>query len=189
MQPGSTATTTASPTGLPGKKRSPSSSSSDRTSPIASTSQWISPSCPASVIRRSKKLCPPPATPNRLGSCVMMMVSPAPALKPTRMLSLIRRTSMLSRKSQAIRQSSRHGKGRQARDLRIADRIARGQRADRARDHQRDRRGRADRKLTRGAEQRVADAAEHDSHRCRPAAAGRQAPHRPATPGSRRRQA
>ena len=36
----------------------------------------------------------------------MMMVRPAPALKPTRMLSLIRRTSMLSRKIQAIRQST-----------------------------------------------------------------------------------
>ena len=34
----------------------------------------------------------------------MMMVKPAPALKPTRMLSLIRRTSMLSRKIHAIRQ-------------------------------------------------------------------------------------
>ena len=55
---------------------------------------------------RSKKLWPPPATPNRLGSCVMMMVSPAPALKPTRMLSLMRRTSMLSRNIQAIRQST-----------------------------------------------------------------------------------
>jgi hypothetical protein len=34
------------------------------------------------------------------------MVKPAPALKPTRMLSLISRTSMLSRSSQATRQNS-----------------------------------------------------------------------------------
>lgn len=74
------------------------------TSPKASTIQWTPPSCPTSVMRRSKKFRPPPATPNRLGSCVMMMVSPAPALKPTRMLSLIRRTSMLSRNIHAIRQ-------------------------------------------------------------------------------------
>ena len=45
-----------------------------------------------------------PVTPNRLGNWLMMIVSPAPALKPTRMLSLIRRTRMLSLKSQAIRQ-------------------------------------------------------------------------------------
>ncbi len=36
----------------------------------------------------------------------MAMVSPAPALKPTRMLSLISFTSTLSRNSQAIRQSA-----------------------------------------------------------------------------------
>jgi hypothetical protein len=54
---------------------------------------------------RSKKLCPPPGTPSRLGIWVIAIVKPAPALNPTRMLSLMRRTSMLSRRSHAIRQS------------------------------------------------------------------------------------
>ena len=60
----------------------------------------------ASSTTRSKKLCPPPATPNRLGSWVMAMVRPAPILKPTRMLSLISLTSALSRSSQDNRQSA-----------------------------------------------------------------------------------
>ena len=55
----------------------------------------------------------------------------------------------------------RHGKGRHAGNLRVSDRIACRQRPDRARDHQRDRRGRTNRKLTRRAQQRVADAAQH----------------------------
>ena len=42
--------------------------------------------------------------PDQLGNWVIAMVKPAPALKPTRMLSLIRFTSALSRSSQAIRQ-------------------------------------------------------------------------------------
>ena len=91
----------------------------------------------------------------------MMMVSPAPALKPTRMLSLIRRTSMLSLNSHAIRQSSATAKAARLAICGVSRRIAAGQRADRRRNHQRDRRGRADRKLARRAEQRVADAAEH----------------------------
>ncbi|MGX1141530.1 hypothetical protein AB7M11_005766 [Bradyrhizobium ottawaense] len=55
---------------------------------------------------RSKKLWPPPATPSRLGSWLMMMVSPAPALKPTRMLSLTRRTSTLSLNNHAMKHST-----------------------------------------------------------------------------------
>ena len=69
--------------------------------PMRKTRNWIWPSWPASTQARSKKLWPPPATPNRLGSWVMAMVRPAPALKPTRMLSLISFTSALSRSSQA----------------------------------------------------------------------------------------
>ena len=63
-------------------------------------------SCPASIARRSITYCPPPATPNRAGSCVTAMVMPAPALKPTRMLSLISFTSTLSRSAQAMMQST-----------------------------------------------------------------------------------
>ena len=56
---------------------------------------------------------------------------------------------------------SRDGKGSNTRNLGIADRIARREGSDRSRGHQRDRRGRADRKLARRAEQRIADAAQH----------------------------
>src|SRR3954447_400014 len=59
-----------------------------------------------SLIARSQKLWPPPATPNRLGNWLIMMVSPAPALKPTRILSLTRRTRTLSLNNHAIRHSS-----------------------------------------------------------------------------------
>ena len=74
--------------------------------PTTRTRYCIWPSCPASVNARSKKLWPPPFTPNRLGSCVMAIVRPAPALNPTRTLSLISFTSTLSRNSQAIRLSA-----------------------------------------------------------------------------------
>ncbi len=53
---------------------------------------------------RSKKFSPPPLTPNSLGSWVMAMVSAAPALKPSRMVSLMKFTSELSRRSHATRQ-------------------------------------------------------------------------------------
>ena len=55
----------------------------------------------------------------------------------------------------------RHGAGRKACDLRISHRIPAGQRPDSARNHQRDRGGRADRKLARRPKQRIADAAKH----------------------------
>ena len=121
----------------------------------------MSPSWPPSRITRSKKLWPPPATPNRLGNWLMMMVSPAPALKPTRMLSLTRRTRTLSLNSQAIRQSTATAKAARLAICAYRTASPAGERADGAGDHQRDRRGRADRKLARRAEQRIADAAEH----------------------------
>ena len=52
------------------------------------------------------KSSPPPGTPNRLGNCVMAMVSPAPKRKPTSTLSLISFTSTLSRAAQATRQTA-----------------------------------------------------------------------------------
>src|SRR5262245_45964025 len=70
--------------------------------PSANTRELISPSWPANSAVRSKKLCPPPVTPSRLGIWVIAIVNPAPALNPTRMLSLMSRTSMLSRSSHAI---------------------------------------------------------------------------------------
>jgi hypothetical protein len=97
--------TTASATGFPGSQRSPSRSSPIAMTPIARTTKFTWPSWPANSTTRSKKLCPPPATPKRLGSWVIMMVRPAPALNPTRMLSLISLTSALSRSAQASRQS------------------------------------------------------------------------------------
>ena len=91
----------------------------------------------------------------------MMMVSPAPALKPTRMLSLTRRTRMLSLNSHAIRHSTATAQA--ARLAICAYRTASppASAPTRAGNHQRDRRGRADRKLARRAEQRIADAAKH----------------------------
>ena len=65
----------------------------------------MSPNWPANRMARSKKLWPPPAVPNKLGSWVIMMVNPAPALNPTRMLSLISLTRALKRSAQANRQS------------------------------------------------------------------------------------
>ena len=84
-----------------------------------------------------------------------------------------------------------HGNGqrRQARDLRIADRVAAGERADRAR--------RSSARSPRSVRPRAAATSRAARSRCRraysrrrrPAAATRQARHRPATPGSRRRRA
>ena len=53
------------------------------------------------MTRRSKKSSPPPLTPNSLGSWVMAIVSAAPALKPSRMVSLMKFTSELRRSSHA----------------------------------------------------------------------------------------
>ena len=50
---------------------------------------------------RSKKCSPPPFTPNSLGSCVIAMVNAAPALKPSRIVSLMKLTSELSRSAHA----------------------------------------------------------------------------------------
>ena len=61
---------------------------------------------PGKRTARPKKLCPPPAVPIRLGSWVMAIVSPAPALKPTKMLSLISLTSSLRRNAQAAKHNA-----------------------------------------------------------------------------------
>ena len=53
----------------------------------------VSGSCDASVHTRSKKSSPPPFTPKSLGSCVIAMVSAAPALNPSRIVSLMKFTS------------------------------------------------------------------------------------------------
>ena len=97
--------TTPSATGFPGISRSPNTIRPIATTPTATTMDWVWPSWPSKSQVLSKKLCPPPATPNRLGNCVIAIVRPAPALKPTRMLSLINSTSTLSRNNQANRQS------------------------------------------------------------------------------------
>ena len=60
--------TTTSATGLPGSHRSPSKISAIAINPIATTTRFVWPSWPPNSTTRSKKLCPPPATPNRLGS-------------------------------------------------------------------------------------------------------------------------
>ncbi len=53
----------------------------------------MSPSCVASIHPRSKKFSPPPGTPKSFGSCVIAMVSAAPALNPSRIVSLMKSTS------------------------------------------------------------------------------------------------
>lgn len=98
--------TTISATGRPGSRRPPPVSAAIATTPTASTRAFAWPIWPANTTARSKKLWPPPDRPNRLGSWVMAIVSPAPTLKPTRMLSLISFTRALSRSTQETRQSA-----------------------------------------------------------------------------------
>ena len=59
--------------------------------------------CPINHIL-SKKLLPPPSIAKNLGSCVDMIDSAAPALKPSNILSLIKFTNELSRNRKAIKQ-------------------------------------------------------------------------------------
>ena len=97
----------------------------------------------------------------------MAMVRPAPALKPTRMLSLISFTSALRRNSQAKRQSTATVKRCEAGDLRVALRVTVRHRSHGTGDHERNGGSRPDRELARGAEQGVAQAAEQiaiDAH-------------------------
>ena len=54
-----------------------------------------------SVYALSKKLCPPPLTPNSLGNWVRAIVSAAPALKPSSMVSLMKLTNELNLNSHA----------------------------------------------------------------------------------------
>ena len=97
----------------------------------------------------------------------MAMVRPAPALNPTRMLSLISFTSALSRNSQAKRQSTATVKSSEARDLRVALRVTVRHRSHGSSDHQRNGGSRPDREMAREAEQGVAQAAKQiavDAH-------------------------
>ncbi|MNK96052.1 hypothetical protein D3C87_1163150 [compost metagenome] len=93
--------TTASATGLPGRNRSPSSSTTMTAAPNASTVMLVCGSWVARISTRSKKNSPPPLTPNSFGSWVRAMVRAAPALKPNRMVSLMKLTSELSLNSHA----------------------------------------------------------------------------------------
>ena len=69
--------------------------------PKARITGFASGSWPPRTQTRSKKLSPPPGTPNSLGSCVIAMVRAAPALKPSRIVSLMKFTSEESLRSQA----------------------------------------------------------------------------------------
>ena len=95
--------TTPRATGFPGRNRSPSSSTTMAATPKPSTARFVEGSWPHSTASRSKNPSPPPFTPKSLGSCVVAMVSAAPALKPRRMVSLMKFTSELSRKTHASR--------------------------------------------------------------------------------------
>ena len=103
--------------------------------PMTSTRKFLGQVGLPHTTARSKKLCPPPAMPNRLGSCVMMIVNPAPALKPTKMLSLMSLTSRLSRSNQAMRQSMATVKPAGLGDLGISLRVPLGHRPHSAGNH------------------------------------------------------
>ena len=72
-------------------------------SPNASTIGLVSGIWVPSIHTRSKNESPPPGTPKSLGNCVMAMVSAAPALKPSRIVSLMKLTSDDSRSAQAMK--------------------------------------------------------------------------------------
>ena len=63
--------TTARATGRPGRRRPPRMSARIAATPIANTIGFVPPIWLTNTTSRSKKLLPPPASPNRLGSCVM----------------------------------------------------------------------------------------------------------------------
>jgi hypothetical protein len=65
-------------------------------SPNPSTKTFVSPNCVPSIHRRSKKYSPPPPTPKSFGSCVAAMLNAAPALNPSRIVSLMKLISTLS---------------------------------------------------------------------------------------------
>ena len=52
---------------------------------------------------RSKKCSPPPSTPNSLGSWVMAIVNAAPALNPSRIVSLMKADERAQSQRHAIR--------------------------------------------------------------------------------------
>ena len=121
----------------------------------------------------------------------MMIVNPAPALKPTKMLSLTSRTygSMSRRSNHAMRQSTGHGEACPVwRSGRNAEHLL-GHRAHSAGNHERDGRCRTNRQAA--ATSRIAHSRTRraDSRRCQPGAASPPVRHRPGTRELRRRRA
>ena len=84
------------------------------------------------------------------------MVRPAPALNPTRMLSLISLTSALKLQQPGDQAKQCDGEGGEAGDLGIALRVALSHGPHRSGNHQRNGGSRPDCELTRGSEQGVA---------------------------------
>ena len=109
---------------------------------------------------RSIKLCPPPGMPSRWGICVTAMLRPAPALNPSRIVSLIKSISELSRNSHA--RVNRAAATNAARVASCAKRTGSPNAGggDGSPDHQRDGGSRPNRKMAGGAKQRVAYSAE-----------------------------
>ncbi len=99
---------------------------------------------------RSIKLCPPPGMPRRAGICVAAMLRPAPALKPSRTVSLMKLIKVLSRNSHATMHIAA-AKCRKSRNLSIAHRITHGQGRGGNPDHKRDRGSRPNRQVAGGA--------------------------------------
>ena len=152
--------TTPSATGFPGSHRSPNAMRPMAMTPTRRTRYCDWPSWPTSRKTRSKNSCPPPFTPSRLGICVIAMVRPAPALKPTRMLSLINFTSTLRRNSHANRLSAGHREGRETGNLGVALPVPLCHCPHGSGHHQRDGGSRPDRKLARGSKQGITHSAQ-----------------------------
>ena len=152
--------TTARPTGRPGSNARPAGGPGSR--------QPRSPRTISCDIAELARRAGPPGRrncgrhrPRRTGSeLLMMIVSPAPALKPTRMLSLIRLHENAELEKPGNQAKQCHRECGKARDLRVSHRVSCRQRSDGAGHHQRDRRGGTDRQLARRSEQRIAEAAE-----------------------------
>jgi hypothetical protein len=64
----------------------------------------VAPSWLNKIQTRSKKCSPPPLTPRSFGNCVIAIVNAAPALKPTKTVSLMKLTSEDRLRAQAITQ-------------------------------------------------------------------------------------
>lgn len=94
-------TTTNNAIGRPGRNLSPNHNKRRLAKPMLVTSgstwkNWL-----VIANRRSMKLRPPPGMPSRAGICVTAMLRAAPALKPSRTVSLMKLVRVLSRNSHA----------------------------------------------------------------------------------------